>query len=122
MWTKGAVVIIKRGDEEMGKAIEDGWSAKAKRSKKDEAMERDYNIMKVGRENDIQRKIRKANNIYGRRPSRFMRKVRKYTKPLLIGYAIACYGSSRVWRWTKARVRNTLHSERTEKVLATKHI
>lgn len=113
MWTKGAVVIIKRGDEAIGTALENGWSSKAKDSKKTNTMERDYNIMKVGRENDIQYKIRKANNKYGRRPTKIARKVRKYTKPLLIAYAIVCYCSSKAWRWAKTRVRNTLHSERT---------
>lgn len=69
MWSRGAVVIIKHGDEGIGNAIESGYLAKSKIPKEYKEMEKKYAIMKVGRESEIQEKIRKANNKYGRKPT-----------------------------------------------------
>ena len=84
MWSKGAVVIVKRGDMAMADAIESALCAKTTIPEKYEMMERDYNIMKVGRESDIQRKIREANNKYGRKkPTRMQRIIAIITLPIL---------------------------------------
>ena len=96
MWSKGAVVIVKRGDAEMADAIENALCTKATTPEEYEEMERNYNIMKVGRESDIQRKIRKANNKYGRKkPTRLQRVIAIITRPILwleVGYAmVVCF-------------------------------
>jgi hypothetical protein len=69
MWSRGAVVIIKHGDEGIGNAVESGYLAKSKIPEEYKKMEKEYTIMKVGRESEIQEKIRKANNQYGRKPT-----------------------------------------------------
>lgn len=96
MWSKGAVVIVKRGDAAMADGIENAIFQKTTIPEEYETMERDYNIMKVGRESDIQRKIRKANNKYGRKkPTRLQRVIAIITRPILwleVGYAmVVCF-------------------------------
>lgn len=69
MWSRGAVVVIKHGDEGMGNAIENAYMANFKVPEAYQELEKEYVIMKVGRESEIQEKIRKANNKYGRKPT-----------------------------------------------------
>ena len=84
MWSKGAVVVIKRGDPAMADAIENGVGVSTKIPEEYKTMERDYAVMKVGRESEIQEKIRKLNNKYNRKPNLFQRVMTILLKPFVV--------------------------------------
>lgn len=101
MWSKGAVVIIKHGDEGIGNAVESGYLAKSKIPKEYKEMEKEYAIMKIGRESEIQEKIRKANNKYGRKPSLLEKIGSVLMKPIIVLeviYAMAVCGFEFLFR------------------------
>ncbi len=65
MWSKGAVVIVKRGDEAMASAIEGGLDIQAVPKKDVEALERDYTFLKRRDAKTLKKKIEDAEADYG---------------------------------------------------------
>lgn len=95
MWSRGAVVVIKHGDEGIGDAIENAYMTKFKVPEAYQELEKEYAIMKVGRESEIQMKIRKANNKYGRKPTLLEKIGSTLMKPFIVLeviYAMAVCG------------------------------
>lgn len=84
MLTKGAVVIIKRGDLDMASSMQDAVLVNPEIPEEYKTMERNYNIMKVGRESEIQEKIRKLNNTYNHKPNLFQRVMTIILKPFVV--------------------------------------
>lgn len=90
MWSKGAVVVIKRGDAAMSDAMEKSLGVKG-----DENLARDIGIMRVSHAAKIKKAMDESRTKYNkpRRPT---------PKPLLylqIGYAMAVCGIEAVLNW-----------------------
>lgn len=65
MWSKGAVVVIKRGDKEMADAIVDGLDIQLASPEELENLRRDNTFLKRRTAKDIQKKIEEAEELYG---------------------------------------------------------
>lgn len=65
MWTKGAVVVIKRGDEEMANAITEGSGVKTVNSKDYNDLETAHELLRRRRTEDILDDIIDAEEEYG---------------------------------------------------------
>ena len=64
MWSKGAVVIVKHGDEAIADAVAKGIDIQTVAKSDVEKIERDYRFMKNRDSKYWKRKIRKANEKY----------------------------------------------------------
>lgn len=89
MWNKGAVVIIKRGDEAIGNAIEDGAIKKMIPSSEVEDIRRENFFLKRQNIRNNREKIIDANYNYRRKKYRF-----RIPKIFIDIYAIGVYGLS----------------------------
>lgn len=92
MWDKGAIVIIRRGDDEFGRAITEGVTQQMQLVPLHEVanLERDYKFLKSRDQLYWKRKIARANRLYStpipRRP--------KWMRPFQDIWYLIVYGIS----------------------------
>lgn len=89
MWSKGAVVIVKRGDEAMANSIEEGLGLKMVPVEQVEDMKRDNFFLKKRCSKAIQQDIIDAQIKYG-----YNWVPPKWASKLVQGFALIVYGVS----------------------------
>jgi len=87
MWSKGAVVVVKRGDEAMANAIEEGMSLALVSSKEVEDIKRENFFLKRQNTKNNKRKIIAARHAYAIKRRRF-----KWKRLFVDIYALTVYG------------------------------
>lgn len=88
-WSKGAVVIVKRGDQEWANAMEQTIAVRKASEMEVDELRRAYEIMKAGRERDIRNKMARLDD-----SQRRVRKPLRWTKPFREAAALIAYGLS----------------------------
>lgn len=88
MWSKGAVVVVKRGDPAMGDAMLSGMGFETVPSHQIEKLKRDNYFLKRKATKAEARAVRKAKALYGYNPPA----PPEWAKPLVDIYALAVYG------------------------------
>lgn len=91
MWNKGAVVVIKHGDEQLANAIQNGVCSTMVPASDVNTLKRDYDLLKKRNTVYWSRKIRRAHRMYFEKPKK---PLPNWTKPLIDIYALVVYGIS----------------------------
>lgn len=90
MWSKGAVVIVKRGDDEIASAIEKALDIRTKDPKLLTKQERDeYDLLRRARSDKIREEIALAEEYYG-----YNWVPPKWAEKIVGAFALVVYGIS----------------------------
>lgn len=90
MWSKGAVVIVKHGDEEMANAMENALDIRLKDPKTLTGSERaEYDLLKKAKSDSLKAKIAESEEIYG-----YNWTPPKWAEKIVGAFALVVYGIS----------------------------
>lgn len=92
MWTRGAVVVVKRGDLAIADTACDGLGLRTVPSRQIENLERDNYFLRRHSKKSTLRTIRRAEQKYGRNPELPM-----IFKVPLVAYGMIVYGIDRLY-------------------------
>lgn len=91
-WSKGAVVIVKRGDQEWADAMEQALAIKRASKEEIAEMERENTLLKTRMSKELEEKIADADRMYG-----YNFVWPKWLDPITGFFALIIYGIACFW-------------------------